>query len=785
MPDYSGWLLDVYPDPEDGLVLWLLDESGARLRLRQSFPVTFYAAGAFPRLRALWRFLESRPVVLSRAARQDLFVGEVPVLAIRVGNPVAQTALFHEVVRAFPDLDYYDADLPLPLRAAAVYGLFPLARCTIAADQDGWIQQLAVHDQPWEINPPPPPLRTLRLFPDENPARRTVTRLFARIDRSEYRLPMAPDLLLIQLGALLRRHDPDLLLTDWGDTWLFPWLLAYCRKHQLTHFNPNRDTSRPPLQRAANSYFSYGQVVYRGAQTHLFGRWHIDTQNAMMFGEYGLAGVLEQARVTGLPVQEIARKSPGAGITAMQMVTALREGVLVPYQKQQAETPKTARQLMRADRGGLVFQPVVGLHENVAELDFTSMYPGIMVRFNLSPETVGNVGDTTITIPALGVPVDQTRAGLIPKTLRPLLAKRLRLKARLAALDPRDTRCPQLSARAKALRWLLVVCFGYLGYKNARFGRIEAHEAVTAFGREIMMQAKEIAEEAGCRVLHLYVDGLWVQPMGAVTPAGALSPRDIAPLLARISQETGIGLALEGVYRWIAFLPSRQDARVPVSNRYFGVFQDGTIKVRGLAAQRHDTPLWLVEVQMEILHTLAQARTISEFPRLLPEIVHGLRFHLTRLRQGDVPLEKLVISQTLGRTLAAYRVRSPAARAGGQLEEAGKPLHPGQRVRYVFTRGQPGVHAWDLPAAPSLALLDYARYQMLFLRAAHMLLQPLGVAETTLRDWLLAGAGYGASIGVVTPHAASPLFAPIATRKPGPGMGTENKPDLRAGTFYG
>ena len=46
-----GWLLDMYTDPRDGLVLWLLEEDednpdgGRRIRLTQPFPITFYAAG--------------------------------------------------------------------------------------------------------------------------------------------------------------------------------------------------------------------------------------------------------------------------------------------------------------------------------------------------------------------------------------------------------------------------------------------------------------------------------------------------------------------------------------------------------------------------------------------------------------------------------------------------------------------------------------------------------------------------------------------------------------------
>ena len=73
-----------------------------------------------------------------------------------------------------------------------------------------------------------------------------------------------------------------------------------------------------------HSYFTCSQVIYRGEQTWLYGRWHIDSHNAM-FNQYQRRGVLEQAQVMGMPVQEMARRSPGAGITALQ------HGVLVPY----------------------------------------------------------------------------------------------------------------------------------------------------------------------------------------------------------------------------------------------------------------------------------------------------------------------------------------------------------------------------------------------------------------------------------------------------------------------
>ena len=49
-------------------------------------------------------------------------------------------------------------------------------------------------------------------------------------------------------------------------------------------------------------------------------------------------------------------------------------------------------------------------------------------------------------------------------------------------------------------------------------------------------------------------------------------------MLEAIQHQTGLQIALDGVYRWVAFLPSKRDPRAPVANRYFGVFQDGEIK---------------------------------------------------------------------------------------------------------------------------------------------------------------------------------------------------------------
>ena len=743
MNELTGWLLDVYPDVQAGVTLWLVGQDGQRYRLQQPFPVTFYAAGPSARLRLLWRYLQaqSASLTLSRTERRDLFAGgATPVLAIQLASPAAQPAFFQQIAEAFPDLSYFDADIPLALRYEAQYELFPLARCRATIDKDGQVDHIQSLDTPWKLDPVHPPLRILYCELDADPARQAPRQLNLRIGQlgsppgASYRLALQPERpLLVNLRAILLRHDPDLLLTTWGDTWLLPRLLDLSKVLGLP-LPLNRDTERQPAHHPERSYFSYGQIIYRGRQVHLFGRCHIDRGNAMLWDDYDLEGVMEVARVTSLPLQTAARVSPGSGISAMQMLTALRQEVLVPWHKQQVEQPKTALEMFAADQGGMVYQPLIGLHRDVGGIDFVSMYPGIMVRFNISPETVQGQRPNFQDLARIERPAAEERRGaeeqpgLIPLTLAPLLEKRVALKSQLAVMPRWDPRRRAYQARASAHKWLLVTCFGYLGYKNARFGRIEAHEAVTAYGREALLRAKEAAEDMGFTVLHLYVDGLWVKKPGAKTV------NDFQPLLEEILSRTHLPIALEGVYRWVAFLPSRVNKRVPVANRYFGVFQDGSLKVRGIEARRGDTPAFIVDTQMQMLELLAQDQATGAVRVSLARPLALLRRRLAELRSGKVPAEALLVAQKLSRELEEYRARSPVARAVAQLQSAGKSLRPGQSVRFVYTRGKPGVRAWDLPEPPDPATIDIQRYTTLLLRAAHTVLEPFGLQEEALPD---------------------------------------------------
>jgi DNA polymerase II len=713
-----GWLLDLYPD-ETGLALWMLGQDGIRHHLHQDLPVKFYIAGSSSGLRSAWRWLLSQPEkpVLAREERRDLFLGTIPVLSVQLSRSADLPRLFGRASKAFPDLTYYDADLHMSLRYAARYGAYPMADCEVEIDSLNRIQQIRVLSSPWDLDIPHPPLNILTLEPEGDPFHAAPSRVWIQTPRARFTLDLEPArAFLVALRAILKRHDPDLILTAWGDTWLLPRILQMIKETGID-VPLNRDRDQAIKHREARTYYAYGQVIHRGQQIHLAGRWHIDINNAVMYHDYSLEGIWELARLTALPVQTVARVSPGTGISSMQIVSALRDGVLVPWHKQQAEDTKTALDLIRSDLGGLVFQPTIGLHRDVAEIDFISLYPSIMEAFNISPETVrpGRVDPDT------GLPMTTGETGLVPKTLKPLLKKRIALKFELLSMSKWDTRYKFYKAQSAAHKWLLVTCFGYLGYKNARFGKIEAHEAVTAYGREALLRAKEAAEDLGFTVLHLYVDGMWVHK------EGLNKSLDFNSLVDEIEERTKLPLALDGIYRWICFLPSRQNKKVPVANRYFGVFQSREIKCRGIELRRHDTPAFIRELQQEALEILARSPNVEHLQKDLERVRALAARRLDDLRHGRIPPAKLLVRQTLSRAVKEYKVPSPAAIAASQLEKEGKFLRPGQTVGFIYTLGEPGVRAWDIAETFDNRTINIPAYKILLNRAMTNFLQPFGM----------------------------------------------------------
>jgi DNA polymerase elongation subunit (family B) len=226
---------------------------------------------------------------------------------------------------------------------------------------------------------------------------------------------------------------------------------------------------------------------------------------------------------------------------------------------------------------------------------------------------------------------------------------------------------------------VLVSCFGYLGFKNAKFGRVEAHTAVTAFARDVLLRTQEIGEEMGLEMIHGIVDSVWLQAEGEV------DYDNVAEFCERVTKAVEIKMSPKGVYRWMVIPSSRLHPSVAPLNRYYGVYKNGGIKTRGIETRRRDTCLYVGDCQKEMIKTLARGLDKAGFLEQIPSAHAVCQEYIDRLHDDDVDLRDLILNSTLTRNPHEYRATSRAAVVAQQLVKAGRELHAGQKVRYVMT----------------------------------------------------------------------------------------------------
>jgi DNA polymerase elongation subunit (family B) len=760
-----GWLFEVYP-LGDRVVLWFLTREGEALRVEDVFSYTVYLGGNRGQVRQAIQILEGRRW-LNRSyptRGRDLGSGdEIPLWALELKAYGHLPRLRAWLGQKEGTLACYNCDLDVATYYLYHHRLWPCAWYDLEA-REGKLVALAPREEQFARDVSMPPLATLGLSLTKDPLipLGAGNGLAVIWEGRTLELEVADRAgLLREVARWLYRVNPDLVLSDWGDEEIIPSLWRWSKECRILLPLDREPVTVARKFSGGRTYFSYGRVVYQGGSAPFYGRWHVDRRNSFFFREADLMGLMQIARLGQVPLQQAARASPGTLITSMQLARAVADGILIPWRKADPERFKSAGELLTVDKGGLVFMPPIGLYFNVAELDFASMYPTIMATHNISPETVNcrccaDVGEgargrgplpppphpllqpleggldldeevgaagSALLVPSKGgwedslrggrgdceppplpsslVPeakyrLCRKREGLVPRTLRPILELRERLKA--AAKEAPPELAALYHQRQNALKWMLVTCFGYLGYKNARFGRIEAHEAVTAFGRDKLLTAKEMCEAAGFKILHGLTDCLWIQKVG-------MTERELHELCREISRATGVKLALEGLYRWIAFLPSRQNRERPVATRYFGVFADGQVKARGLICRRRDTPPFIRQAQEALLSSLATTATAPDLATLKPELEEMAAGFRQRLQEGGLNPQELVVTRVLSQPLEDYRVDTPTALAMRQLQQARVQVRPGEKVRFVH-RERRGPKELRVQAAPFLEGLE-------------------------------------------------------------------------------
>ncbi|MFZ0514441.1 MAG: DNA polymerase domain-containing protein, partial [Candidatus Nitrosopolaris sp.] len=646
----SGWLFDAYP-LNDKMVFWIKQEkdSAATIRIEDDiWTHSIYAASddktilnsiLFAKTKRISNLVKYCEFESHYERITDIKRSEILKLTLVDSTKALLLARMIESIygdNIFCKIRLYNVDLSPAQSYFYEHDIFPLAFCKVVVSNGsslGW----HLNDSVWSTNYKVPHFKSIHLkintkkersipkYTDK--IRSIVITVAGDSETIEIQSESEIDMINELTKEVVGKFDPDFIFTDNGDSFDFPYLIHRAEENDIKeNLILGRESSKPlkkPVKKGI-SYFSYGKTYFKPTAVKLLGRIHIDINNSFIYNDSGLEGLYEIARICRMPLHTAARASIGKCLSSLQFYYATKKEILIPWKPTLAEHFKTYEELLVADRGGFIFEPEIGVHENVAEFDFVSLYPNIMLKKNLSAETIkcSCCPNSRLRVPELDYNICEKKIGIIPTSLKIVLDKRAKYK------ELNDVASPKLKAiyktRQSSLKWILVTSFGYLGFNNAKFGRIDAHIAVCAFDRQILLQAVKIAEIYGFEVLHGIVDSIWVKKKGGSNNNYTKKQyyEECLELKQSIEKETGFAISFESIYKWIVFVHSKikNHHNLPVPNRYFGVFEDGILKLRGIEERRHDTPPLLSRCQSEILELMATGNNINEVKTLMPKV---------------------------------------------------------------------------------------------------------------------------------------------------------------------
>ena len=386
-------------------------------------------------------------------------------------------------------------------------------------------------------------------------------------------------------------------------------------------------------------------------------------------------------RIARMPIDDIARMGVSQWIRSLMYYEHRKNNFLIPRRSElDNKSAGVANNAVIKDkkyRGGMVVDPIEGIHFDVIVMDFASLYPSIIKVNNLSYETVR-------------CKHEECKKNMIPQTNHWACTKRNGLTSLIIG-SLRDLRVNYYKSQTKksniteeerqlylvvtqALKVILNASYGVMGAEIFPLYYLPAAESTTGMGRHIILDTIEKCKESGIQVLYGDTDSIFVKD---------LTQEQIEVLMSRAKKDHGVELEVDKEFRYVVLSNRKKN--------YLGVTKDGKADVKGLTGKKSHTPKFIKTLFYELLDILSAVQNESEFESAKKKITEKIAGYANKVREKQIPLSELAFNVMISKSPAEYVKTVPQhIRAAKQLESI-REIKKGDIISYVKFLNKPGV----------------------------------------------------------------------------------------------
>jgi DNA polymerase, archaea type len=352
------------------------------------------------------------------------------------------------------------------------------------------------------------------------------------------------------------------------------------------------------------------------------------------------------ARISRLSIDDIARFGVNQWIRGMLYYEHRQRNMLIPRRDElQAKGSASTTAIIKEKkyRGGLVVEPVLGIHFNVVVVDFASLYPSIIKVHNLSYETVNcphqsckkdsnqHIQNTTHWI-------CKEKRGLTSLLIGSLRDLRVNYYKHLSKNRTLSSEERQLyNVVSQAIKVILNASYGVMGAEIFPLYCLPVADATAAIGRTTTTKTIEKCKEIGIDVIYGDTDSLFLK-----NPSNAM----VDEISTWARSNLGVDLETDKQYRYVVFSELKKN--------YLGVLQDGTVDVKGLTGKKSHTPPFIRHAFYNILDILSKVNSEKDFESAKEKIKNIIQEYARNLEARKIPPADLSFNVMVNKSPAKY-----------------------------------------------------------------------------------------------------------------------------------